>query len=263
VNKPHEVWRRAVVLVTVFLLTIGHSTPAVGYRPFVSTDAAVADPREVEVELGYFNLEREVEEDVFVAPQVVMNYGMSQDWELVGEFDVEKPPDAAAKLVNPGLFLKGVLKEGVLQRQEGVSIAIEAGLLLPSAAAEQNGLGFEGIGILSGEVHRFTYHVNAGGGVDRQTTNPFVLWGVIGEISLLPSLRLVGEVNGESRKEKIPDDSVLLGVIWQPPSSSVLLDGGVRKSLSTGAPDWLLTTGLTWSFSLPAVTNAASFGGRP
>src|SRR5262249_40786136 len=28
------------------------------YRPFVSTDAAVADPKEVEIELGYFNLER-------------------------------------------------------------------------------------------------------------------------------------------------------------------------------------------------------------
>jgi len=99
VNKPLKGWRSAVVLVTVFLLTIGQSTPAVGYRPFVSTDAAVADLREVEVELGYFNLEREDEKDVFVVPQVVMNYGMSQDWELVGEFDVEKPPDAGAKLV--------------------------------------------------------------------------------------------------------------------------------------------------------------------
>jgi hypothetical protein len=244
-------------------MTIGHSTPAVGYRPFVSTDAAVADPREVEVEFGYFNLERADKENTFIVPQVVVNYGMSQDWEVVGEFDVEKPPDAAAKLVNPGLFLKGVLKEGVLQRQEGVSIAIEAGPLLPSAASEQNGLGFEGIGILSGVARRFTYHINVGGGVDRQTTNPFVLWGVIGEISLLPSLRLVGEVSGENSKEKIPDNSALLGIIWQPPSSSVLLDGGVRKSLSTGAPDWLFTTGLTWSFSLPAVTNAASFGGQP
>jgi hypothetical protein len=263
VNKTHEVWRCAVVLVTVLLVTIGHSTPAGGYRPFVSTDAAVVDPREVEVELGYFNLECEDAENIFVVPQVVVNYGMSQDWEIVGEFDVEKPPDAAAKLVDPGLFLKGIIKEGILQQQEGVSVAVEAGLLLPSAASEQNGFGFEGIGILSGELHRFAYHINVGGGVDRQKTHPFVLWGVIGEISLLPSLRLVGEVSGESSKEKIPDNSVLLGVIWQPPSSSVLLDGGVRKSLSTGAPDWLFTTGLTWSFSLPAVTNAASFGGQP
>ena len=32
---------------------------AFAYRPFVSTDAAVADVHEVEIELGYFNLERE------------------------------------------------------------------------------------------------------------------------------------------------------------------------------------------------------------
>jgi hypothetical protein len=262
VNKTHEGWRPAVVLVPVFLLTIEHSTPAVGYRPFVSTDAAVVDPGEVEVEFGYFNLERTDKESTFIVPQVVINYGIRQDWEVVGEFDLEKPPEGAAKLVGPGLFLKGVLKEGILQQQEGVSIAVEAGPLLPSSAAEQNGFGFEGIGILSGEVHQFAYHINVGGGVDRQKTHPFVLWGVIGEVSLLPSLRLVGEVSGESSKEKIPDNSALLGVIWQPPSSSVVLDGGVRKSLSTGAPDWLFTTGLTWSFSLPA-TNAAPFGGRP
>jgi hypothetical protein len=258
VERTRGAWSREVVIITAFLVMTGHDTPALGYRPFVSTDAAVVDPGEVELELGYFNLERADKENVFVVPQVVVNYGISQDWEVVGEFGVEKPPDAAAKLVSPGLFLKGVLKEGVLQQQKGVSVAVEAGPLLPSAAPEQNGLGFEGIGILSGAVRRFTYHVNVGGGVDRQKTNPFVLWGVIGEISLLPSLRLVGEVSGESIKEKIPDDSVLLGFIWQPPSSSVLLDGGVRKSLSTGAPDWLFTAGLTWSFPL-----ASTHGGRP
>lgn len=257
-NKICNVWRRTVVVATALLLTVGYSSPTAGYRPFISTDAAVVDPRAVEVELGYFNLERADKENVFVVPQVVVNYGISQDWEVVGEFDVEKPPDAAAKLVNPGLFLKGILKEGILQQQDGVSVAVEAGPLLPSAAAEQNGFGFEGVGILSGEWRRVMYHLNLGGGVNRQKANPFVLWGVIGEISLLPSLRLVGEVSGESIKEKIPDNSVLLGFIWQPPSSSVLLDGGVRKSLSTGAPDWLFTTGLTWSFPL-----ASTHGGRP
>src|SRR5262249_43011335 len=106
-------------------------------------------------------------------------------------------------------------------------------------------------------------HLNIGGGVDRQKTNPFVLWGVIVELSLLPSLRLVGEVSGESIRKELPDDSALLGLIWQLPSSSILLDAGIRKRISTGAPNWLFTTGLTWSFSFPAVTNASCFGGRP
>jgi len=238
-------------------------SPAWGYRPFISTDAAVAAPGEVEVELGYFNLERADKENAFLVPQVVLNYGLMQNWEVVGEFGVEKPAKTAAQFVSPGLFLKGVLKEGILQQQEGLSLAIEAGPLLPSAAPEQDGCGFEGVGILSGELHRFTYHLNIGGGVDRQHTNPFILWGVIVELPMLPSLRLVGEVSGESTRKQTPDDSVLLGLIWQSPSSALLFDGGIRKSISSGAPEWLFTTGLTWSFSLPAMWSIAVRGGQP
>jgi hypothetical protein len=264
VEKTRGAWSREIVTVTAFLVIVGYSPSTLAYRPFISTDAAVAAPEEVELELGYFNLERTDKENIFIVPHVVVNYGISQDWEVVGEFHVQKPPNAAAKFVSPSLFLKGVLKEGVRQQQKGVSVAIEAGALLPAAAAEQNGLGFEGIGILSGEWRRFTYHLNLGGGVDRHKTNPFVLWGVIGEFPLLPSLRLVGEVSGESVRKKIPDNSVLIGLIWQLPSSSLSLDGGIRKSLSTGAPDWLFTTGLTWSFALPGVVlGASSCGSRP
>ena len=251
-----------VIIATAFLMTIEHSAPAMAYRPFISTDAAVANAKEIELEFGYFTLKRADKDNSFIVPQVVVNYGVMQDWEVVGEFDVEKSPDAV-RLVNPGLFLKGVLKEGILQQQEGMSVAVEAGPLLPSTAPKQNGCGFEGIGILSGELQRFMYHINLGGGVDRHETNPFVFWGVIGELSLLPSLRLVGEVSGESIRKEIPDNSVLLGLILQLSSSSIFLDGGIRKGISNGAPDWLFTTGLTWSFSLPAVTNASSLGGRP
>src|SRR3989441_13350014 len=45
------------------------------YRPFVSTDAAVADPREVEIELGYFNLERTRRRNTIATPSMVLNYG--------------------------------------------------------------------------------------------------------------------------------------------------------------------------------------------
>lgn len=244
-------------------MTIGHNTFALGYRPFISTDAAVADLKEIEIELGYFAVEHADKEHTFTVPQVVINYGIAQNWEVVGEFRVEKPAHAAAQLISPGLFLKGVLKEGTLQQYDGVSVAVEAGPLLPSAASEQHGCGFEGIGILSGAVHQFTYHLNLGGGVDRQQATPFLLWGVIVELPLLPSLRLVGEVSGESTRKQIPDDSVLLGLIWQLPSSSLLFDGGIRKSISKGAPEWLFTTGLTWSFSFPAVVSASSTEGRP
>jgi len=59
------------------------------YRPFVSTDAAVADVKEVEIE-GYFNFERTRRENTITTPAVVLNYGVAKNWELVGEFRVER-----------------------------------------------------------------------------------------------------------------------------------------------------------------------------
>ncbi len=51
---------------------------------------------------------------------MVLNYGFAKNWEAVGEFRVESSPDF--EITDPGLFLKGVLKEGVLQEREGVSV---------------------------------------------------------------------------------------------------------------------------------------------
>src|SRR5437763_216268 len=81
----------------LLLLFIGpHSARA--YRPFVSTDAAVADVKEVEIELGYFNWARESGKNSFIVPKVVLNYGLVQNLELVGEFSVEVPPRGPVQL---------------------------------------------------------------------------------------------------------------------------------------------------------------------
>ncbi|HKA56704.1 MAG TPA: hypothetical protein VKJ47_23925, partial [Candidatus Binatia bacterium] len=70
-----------------------------GYRPFVSTDAAVADPQEMEIELGYFTLKGAAQKNTIITPRVVVNYGIAWNWEVVGEFAVEKPPDESAQFV--------------------------------------------------------------------------------------------------------------------------------------------------------------------
>ncbi|MBI3301698.1 MAG: hypothetical protein HYZ72_06430 [Deltaproteobacteria bacterium] len=254
---------RGGFVVLALLATVWGVAPARGYRPFVSTDAAVADPKEMEIELGYFNLKRAEKKNTVITPKVVLNYGIARNWEVVGEFAVEKPPDESAQLVDPGLFLKAVLKEGILQNKDGIGFAIEAGPLLPSTVSKERKFGFAGIGIVSGRLFPFTYHVNFGGGVDRAKANPFAIWGVIVELPLFSNFRLVGEVSGESIRKKLPDESALFGFIWQLPSSPILIDGGIRRRITRGAPDWLFTTGLTWSFSLPFVTDASTSGGTP
>ena len=76
---------------SIVLLLFFFPSVALGYRPFVSTDAAVADLKEIEIELGYFNLERERARTTFIVPKAVLNYGLIENLELVGEFAVEEP----------------------------------------------------------------------------------------------------------------------------------------------------------------------------
>ena len=218
------------------------------YRPFVSTDAAVAEPKEVEIEVGYFNLDRNRHENTISTPHTVLNYGVAKNVELVGEFTLQESPDV--ELTDLSLSVKAVLREGALQEKPGVSVAVEVGPLLPSTLPHEHRVGFEAIGIVSGKLAPVTVHVNGGGGLDR-TGELFGVWGVIGELPVHPKLRLVAEVNGQSTQGAPPNNSALLGLIWQPADKNLFLDVGIRHGISRAAPDWQFTLGLTYGFSLP------------
>jgi hypothetical protein len=234
-------------MVGVAMVLLG-ADPVSAYRPFVSTDAAVADPREVEIELGALTLQRTGRENTFTTPSVVLNYGVWERWELVAEFRVQE--GSGTEITDSGVSVKGVLKEGVLQDKEGVSIAVEAGLLLPSTMKGERGVGFEGNGILSARLASMIFHLNVGGGLDRSEARPFATWGLIGELPVTSRFRVVSEVNGQSTKGQRPNNSALVGFIWQPWSSNVFFDGAVRRGISGGAPDWEFTTGVTFGFKL-------------
>lgn len=237
-------------LALAFVATL--STPfAWAYRPFVSTNAAVEDPKEIEVQLGYFKLERNEGETFFVIPQVELDYGIIHNIEAEAEFEVAEPVDEdSIQLVDPGLKLKAVVKEGFLQEKKGASIAVEASLLLPSTIEEERTPGFEGLGILSERLSVFTLHFNLGGGIAREQAHPFFIWGMIWELPIISKLRLVGEFNGEHVEEESFDDSALVGFIWHSPWPSAFFDLGIRRGISGETPDWQLTTGITFSFSL-------------
>jgi hypothetical protein len=246
-RSPISIISRDVPIVLLLFFTPGF---ALAYRPFVSTDAAVADVKEMEIELGYFNWEREKGKNTFIAPKAVLNYGVMRNLELVGEFAVEEPARGSVQLVDPALSLKAILKEGVLQEKSGVSLAVEAGPLLPTTRKGENRFGFEGSGIVSGRVSTLTYHLNFGGGVDRARTDPFLVWGVIAELPMVSNLRLVGEINGENVRGHSPNNSALIGFIWHAPWPNVAIDAGIRRGIGTAAVDWAFTTGLTFNFSL-------------
>lgn len=226
-NRNIADWYRAasvVVLATICLTAVVARADA--YRPFVSTDAAVANPREIEVELGYFTLRRQSALTTFFVPTVVLNYGLWRDLELVGEFRAALPAGGDVELVDPGLFIKAVLREGLLQEREGISVAVEAGPLLPSSVRGDRGVGFEAIAIASTRLEPFIVHVNLGGGVDRHDARAFGLWGVIAELPVDSKVRIVAEVAGERVGGERANDSALLGVIWRPAARGMFVGPG-------------------------------------
>jgi len=233
---------------SIVLLLLCSESVAWGYRPFIATDAAVADPKEMEIELGYFNLERDRGKNTFIIPKVVLNYGLIRHLEVVTEFGIEEHSRSSVRLEDAALSLKAVLKEGVLQEKPGVSFAVEAGPLLPSTGKEEKKVGFEAVGIISGELSPVMFHLNLGGGADRMENNPFVTWGVIAELPVVPKFRVVGEIDGENTKGRSADTSALLGFIWNPPLRNVSIDAGIRRGISRAAPNWMFTTGLTFGF---------------
>ena len=246
----------SIIFAVEFLLPFSR---AWAYRPFVSTDAAVADPKSIEIELGYFNYERERGENAFIVPKLVLNYGLISNAELVGEFSMEQPAHGSVRLRDAALSIKAVVKEGVLQEKSEISFALEAGPLLPSTDKEERRFGFEGIGIISGKVNAFTYHVNLGGGLDRANTDAFMVWGIIGELPVTPKLRVVGEINGEAVRTHTPDNSALVGLIWEAPWRNMAIDTGVRRGISRAAADWTFTAGLSLSFSLDSQPQNSSW----
>ncbi len=247
----------AYALVSLLIAGVLAPGPTWAYRPFISTDAAVADPKEVEIELGYFTLEREKDDNAFIIPRVVLNYGLFKNWEAVAEFAVRRAPDADVNLIDPAIFLKAVLKEGVLQDKEGFGFAVEVGPLLPSTEKGERKFGFEGTGILTDKLGPFVVHVNGGLGVERSTGDVVGIWGLIGELPFANGIRLVGEVNGEKPRREDQRNSGLLGIIWQPWSSkNVWFDAGVRRGFTSGVPDWQFTFGVTFGFSVSALTKS-------
>jgi hypothetical protein len=215
----------------------------------VSTDAAVVEKGETEIEIGLFGISHDKGLDEITIPSLIYNYGLSDTWELVAEFDIQiykEGEERDRELKDPALFLKGVLQEGILQGKEGTSIAVEFGALLPSSVEGEKKTGLEGIGIYSGKLSDFVYHLNFGGELDRKDFGLNGIWGAILEYPFDSKFRLVGEVNGTFKRHGLPSNSGLIGFIWE--MGDIMFDFGIRRGFSDAASDWELTAGITFSF---------------
>ena len=108
--------RRMILCLLGFL--VAHS--AYAYRPFNSTDAAVAARGEMEIECGPLGYVVDADGRFLVVPSFILNFGIAEGWEVVLEgrnFLLVQPmgDDRRDTLRDTALSLKGVLRQGSLQ----------------------------------------------------------------------------------------------------------------------------------------------------
>ncbi len=222
------------------------------YRPFDSTDAAVADKGEVELELGPVGWLVEGPDRSVVAPSLVLNWGFAERWEAVAEArhfvhlggETREPQ---LRVEDTALSVKRVLRDGSLQERTGPSLATELSALVPTAEHDE-GLGASAALVLSQRWRDLTVHVN---GVAAWTRShaPGAFVGVILEGHDAWRVRPVAELFLEAERGAAPTRSALLGAIWRV-SEALSLDLAGRVARAGGVHTEELRAGLTWAFSV-------------
>jgi hypothetical protein len=228
---------------------ISWSQPALAYRPFDSTDPAVADPGELEIEFSPVSFRRDDGSDTWIAPQLKINYGIAPHWEFVIEGQGEHPEFEGARsvFVDNAVFLKHVVREGTLQEQTGPSIAIEFGALLPGIN-DEHGLGAEVAGIIGSQFSWGAIYFTAAAALTREQTGEMFL-GTIIEGPLDWTVRPVAELVYEREFGHAEVFAALAGVIWEA-REGLAFDLAVRHASVDGAPETEIRAGLTFAFSL-------------
>ena len=242
---------RNAAKVAVISALLAHAAVALAYRPFDSTDADVAKAGEFELELGPVGRLREGSKRFVVAPAVIANIGFSRDRELViqGQHEVALDREAGeprSALVDNGVFIKQVLRRGVLQDESGPSAATEYGVLLPSVHG-QNGTGLSVAGIISQRWAAATVHLNTALGWTREH-EPDLFLGAILEGPYSWRVRPVAEFFTEQARGSARVNSALVGAIWRL-RDGLSFDAGLRSAQAGGEPIHELRLGLTWAFS--------------
>lgn len=226
-------------------LVVGCMPQAKAMRPFDGTDAAVAKEGTLEFEFGYLGLLREGGGKYLSVPAVVMNRGVAAGSELVveGRLRARVGGTPGSALEDAAVSLKQVYRQGVLQGEQGPSIASECGLLVPSESGQRAGMVCAGI--VSQRLSKATIHVNAvlARSRERRWDRSF---GVIVEGPRYGRLEpvfeaLAGATSGGGRMH-----SALVGVIASM-ADNLALDVGLRTARESGTRVTELRAGLTWS----------------
>jgi hypothetical protein len=226
------------------------ASAAYAHRPYDGTDAAVADPGAIELELGVANL-HEGDSRIVAVPDVVVTYGLSQGNEVGVEAHVNRVRDGLTapyrtRVEDAAINWKHVLRKGSLQEAEGPSIAAECSLLLPQSWSDSHTLGAGCTGLVSHQWSLLTGHLNFGLERTPEHTNVRSL-ALIGEAPEDWPVRPGAELRWERDNSGGWNRSVRAGLAI-PRGKNLAFDAAWQVGRSSDGPIHELRAGFTLSF---------------
>jgi hypothetical protein len=230
------------------------------YRPFDGTDADVTDLGVFELELAPVGFDAVASRAALVAPNTVLNLGIFDRTELVADIDESivlgrlTRGAPRTELFGADVFVKHVIRRGVLQDEDGPSIAAEGGLLLPQI----NGIAAYGGSLDVITSYRWPWasvHWNEWFQWNREQRAE-LFTGVILEGPHGWTVRPVGEFFYDQEFGGEAVASALLGAIWTL-ADDLTLDAGARAARDGSATEIEARLGFTWATPLTAA------GARP
>ncbi len=241
--------RRAAVAVLASIVA-AWPAGARAYRPVDGTDAAVAEPHDVEVELQPAGYLSEGGQEALVAPALVVNWGFADGWEAVAEgrhlvHVGGELPEPAPWIEDAAVSLKHVVRAGSLQDRPGASVAAELSALVPGGHGE-DGVGASWTLIVSQRWRDLAVHLN-GAAAWTRAHEPGAFASAILEGPDRWPIRPVAEAFVEAQRHELPRRSALAGAIWRA-SEGLSLDAAVRVARAGTIGTTELRVGLTFAF---------------
>src|SRR5215475_4193825 len=223
-------------------------TPAFAYRPFDSTDAAVADRGAIEFECGPIGLLVNAGVRSLIVPAAILNVGLANGWEVVAESKnfvrLGTAQPQSARLLDSAISVKKLLRAGSLQDGSGLSIAFEGSLLLPTGG-DGTQAGVAMTGIVSRRFSMATSHFNGAAILETDGRWSPALGAILEGPERWP-VRPVGELTVDGVKDRTI--GTLFGAIWQV-DEHLALDTGWRISSAGGAREHEFRGGFTWELA--------------
>jgi len=248
---------KCLMFIVPIFCTVIYSTAVFAARPLTTDDAYTVKEGEFQVEAG-FDFTRQDNHDKEYFPSLTLTYGLFERMDIgIGSGYLFIDP-AEGKKVNGFSDTPLKVKYRFFDQKDWIPSFAVSGTLITPTASKSKGLGSGKVDFNINTIFtwslskRWQLYTNLGYTfIGENQVNDELNFSIAGQFVLSEKWALVGEIfgvnnfNGNKRDDPI---SGLVGVQYILLTDKLVLDAGVEIGMNKAAPDFRVTTGVTFFF---------------